>query len=186
MSIGEKSPFGAQVVGHDPNLPHAPLTTVDSVGSSFGPAVEQHPTSKEDYNPTSQHPFSAFYSHPRTRTSFEQANSESKTHIRIYQHDLETGSRLTQATESYSTPKKDCRVWPNSGQAQKEHLAMQCKKQGCSPFSRLSNKQKFWLKIIIGLVLVGAIVGLSVGISKAVGGSINEKGNRQTPMAGGR
>ncbi len=41
-----------------------------------------------------------------------------------------------------------------------------------SPFKRMSKKQKFWVKVLIAIVIIGAITGLGVGITKAVGGGV--------------
>lgn len=41
-----------------------------------------------------------------------------------------------------------------------------------NPFKRMSKKQKFWSKILIAIIIVGAITGLGVGITKAVGGGV--------------
>lgn len=47
------------------------------------------------------------------------------------------------------------------------------KKHGLySPFRHMSKKQKFWVKVLIAIVIIGAITGLGVGITKAVGGGV--------------
>ncbi|MCJ1455584.1 hypothetical protein MMC28_005939 [Mycoblastus sanguinarius] len=189
MSNDEKPTIGAEVIHLEPNPSHTCLTTIDSVSnSSLGPTLDQQSTSKEDYDPISSHPFSAFYSHPTTRTSFEQAKSQSKVHIQIYQHDLETGSHLVYPTESrdQTLKKKGCK---NLCQMQKEQLGKERKRKmgcfGCSPFRKLSKKQRSSVQALIALILIGAIVGLSVGISKAVGGGINKTQGDQAPIGHG-
>ena len=50
---------------------------------------------------------------------------------------------------------------------------MKSKEHGSySPFKRMSKRQKFWVKILIAVIVVGAITGLGIGITKAVGGGV--------------
>lgn len=179
MSYNEKHIVGAEVVHLEP--PPNPsynntLTKTESISNStLYPSSEYDASSRDDYPPSSHHPFSPFYSHPTTRTSLEQKKSESKVRFQIYEHDLEAGSRVTQFTQPepaqyYHT---DDAVWPSS-RVRKHHEAM-CKSRGqnsCSPFKHLSKKQKFWVKVLIAVVIIGAITGLGVGITKAVGGGV--------------
>lgn len=51
-------------------------------------------------------------------------------------------------------------------------LEKQQKKKGCSPFNRMSKKQKFWVQALLAVLIVGAFTGLGLGISKAVGGGV--------------
>ena len=160
--------------GPPSNLPYNSLSKIDSLSAStLSP--------DKDYIPTSDHPFSPFYSHPTTRTSLEQAKSESKIHIRIYEHDLEGGSRLTQA-EAPQQFRKDDAVWP-CNDLRKQHELMKSGK-GYNPFRRLSTQQKFWVKIIVAILTIGAITGLAVGISKAVGGGVFRTTNNSSAPIG--
>ena len=43
---------------------------------------------------------------------------------------------------------------------------------GCALLERLSAQQRFWLKVVVALVVVGAAVGIGVGISRAVGAGV--------------
>lgn len=175
--------FPPQVVGAEvvhlqppPNLSHSnSLTKVVSVSNSTYPSSEYDPTSRDDHPSSSDHPFSPFYSHPITRTSLEQKKSESKVRFALYEHDLEAGSRLTQTTQT--EPAQHCHtddaVWP-SEKVRKQQQAMVTSKEhsSYSPFKRLSKKQKFWVQVLIAIVIVGAITGLGIGITKAVGGGV--------------
>lgn len=76
----------------------------------------------------------------------------------------------------------DDKVWPCSKAREKTLLARQ-RAKGCSPFSRLSKKQKFWVQVLIALIVIGAITGLGVGISKAVGGGVfKSSSNSNAPI----
>ena len=179
MSYNEKHIVGAQVVHLEP--PARPsynntLTKTESISNStLYPSSEYDAASRDDYPPSSTHPFSPFYSHPTTRTSLEQKRSESKVRFQIYENDLESGSRVTQFTqpEPAQYSHTDDTVWPSS-KVRKQHEAMIKSKEhnSYSPLKRLSKKQKFCVKLLIAIVIIGAITGLGVGITKAVGGGV--------------
>lgn len=144
--------------------------------------VSRSPTLSEEYDPASTHPFSAFYSHPTTRTSFDQLKSASKTQIAVYTHDIESGTLRASSEPSRST--KECTVWPGRNQLKRKNLLMK-KRRGCSPWRNLSKKQKLWAQIIIAFIIIGAAVGIGVGISKAVGGGVWKSTNSQTTIGDG-
>lgn len=199
--FNEKPIIGASII-HKEQQPRsilhpqpAHLPTYNPSFDSISPCstnVEQHPITKEggNYDPISSNPYSAFYSHPRTRTSFAQAKSESKINVSLYNHDIESGSRMMHASiadaadpEPPNHVHKDDKVWPCSKTREKTLLARQ-KTKGCSPFSRLSDRQRFWVKVLIALVFVGVVTGLAVGISKAVGGGVfKSSGNSNAPIS---
>ncbi|KAL6716377.1 hypothetical protein ACLMJK_005943 [Lecanora helva] len=201
-NLDEKSVIGASII-----RPHQEPTTLlppqpshlaqhkpsfDSLSPcSSNTAVDTYPPKVEDYDPTSSNPFSAFYSHPRTRTSFEQAKSESNLHLPLYSHDLESGSRITHASvvdavlEPPTRIHNDDKVWPCSRQKEKTLLEKQHEGRRCSPFRRLSKKQKFWVKALLAILIVGAVTGLGLGISKAVnGGVFRNTQNSSAPISG--
>ncbi len=47
---------------------------------------------------------------------------------------------------------------------------------------KLNKRQKLWAKIIIALLIVGAAVGIGIGISKAVGAGVWKSTNEQAPI----
>lgn len=129
---------------------------MESLDSTYGlSTINQPPTSTSEYDPTSRNPCSPFYSHPTTRTSFEQQKSESRTDIRIYEHDLESGSQVVVPM------KKESVGWPQN--IRRKDLC--CQKRSLNPMRTLSKKQKLWTKVVIILFIVGAAVGLGIGIS---------------------
>ena len=177
--FSEKDIVGAQVVHLEP--PRVPpcnnaLTKTESISNStLYPSSEYDATSREDYPPSSDHPFSPFYSHPTTRTSLEQKKSESKVRFQVYEYDLENGSRVTTYTQPeppQRCPTNDA-VWPSSN-ARKQHELMVKSKghNSYNPFLRMSKRQKFWAKVLTAILVIGAITGLGVGITKAVGGGV--------------
>lgn len=182
MSYFDKVPgagagAGAVHLEPPPNPSHShSLTKIESSSNSTLYLPSEHdPASRDDYPPSSDHPFSPFYSHPATRTSLEQKKSESKVRFQLYEHDLEAGSRATQFTpnESAQHGHPDDQVWPSDKVRKQQEAMVRSKKHGSySPFKRMNKKQKFWVKVLIAVVIVGAITGLGVGITKAVGGGV--------------
>ncbi|KAL9127475.1 MAG: hypothetical protein Q9217_003657 [Psora testacea] len=157
------------------------------------PSEQEAATSAEkDYDPTSSHPFSAFYSHPTTRTSLEQLKSESKINIKIYEQDLEAGSRITpaiSANESAEPPnatRKECTMWPSKNKLIKQPNPAGTIKgsRACAPYRRLSKRQKLCAQLLIAVLIVGAATGLGIGISKAVGSGVWKSNNSQVPIGG--
>lgn len=131
----------------------------------------------------SSNPYSAFYKHPDARRSIDNVSApQSKTHLEIntFDRDLETGVPLSAAT-TQQLPKvsvdgrvrevKECTMWP-SRQAVLDKRKDHKRKKGCNLFQGLNSKQRLWIKIIIALLIIGAAVGLGVGISRAVGGGV--------------
>ena len=162
MTYSEKSSVGATILPSSdlpkPSYPAVILEkpSLESLDSSYAMSAANHmPASKEEYDPTSTNPCSAFYSHPTTRTSFEQQKTESKTNIRIYEHDLESGSQVVvpMKRESKALVEK----------IGKKDLC--CQRRSFNPMRRLSKKPKIWVKMIIALIIIGAAVGLGLGIA---------------------
>jgi hypothetical protein len=131
----------------------------------------------------SSNPFSAFYKHPTARRSLDekmQTAPHSKTHldVGVYETDLEAGLPLSAAPTQHTQPKvsvdgrvKECTMWPSRQDQlvrKKEHK----RARGCKLYRNLTSRQRLWVKIIIGLLVVAAAAGLGVGISRAVGGGV--------------
>ena len=184
MSFGEKTAVGAHVV--QPDLPRkaSALTlskpSLDNISSSSSLApVGGQATPTEEYDGTSQHPFSAFYLHPTTRTSLEQHKSESKDHLKVYEHDLEAGSQTFSSSET-PRPAKGC---GGACRTKKGHQDL-CvhRRKRWAPFWNLSKWQILLIKILIAFVIVGAAVGIGIGISKAVGVGVWKNNNSRTDI----
>ncbi|MCJ1467411.1 hypothetical protein MMC07_006035 [Pseudocyphellaria aurata] len=188
MSSNEKSVMGAHVAANVPStstnnlLP--PNFSQDNASStfSFTPTEDQTPT--DENPPSARHPFSPFYLHPTTRTSLEQHQSESKVHIRVHEQDLEAGSSIFPSSE-VSRNHKEHAVWPCNNQKYKNSSMKDMRKGGCGPLRRLSRKQRLVAKLLIGLIVVGAAVGIGIGISKAVGAGVWKNANSQERIGSG-
>lgn len=181
----EKPIIGAQVLSphlhsHSTNLP-IPNSPFNGSSTSSLITNDQGVTPLEEYDSNSQHPFSAFYSHPTTRTSFEQHKSESKSHIKVYEQDLEAGSQ-TFSSSDIPRPTKEY-LGTETRKGAKKNLCTQ-QNNGWSPLRRLNKKQRLSVKILICLVVVGAAVGIGIGISRAVGAGVWKNNNSQTKIPG--
>ncbi len=186
MSLNEKPTIGAEVV----QQPKSTYLTLEKPSLDYASAqsltstVDQSHSPAEEYDPTSSHPFSAFYSHPTTRTSLEQHKSESKVNIKIYEQDLEAGSRIVPSSD-IPRMKKDCTVWPGKRQLLEKRMKME-RNKGCNPMRNLSKRQKLWIKVLIAMIIVGAAIGLGIGISKATGSGVFKTTNSQTTIGYGK
>ncbi|KAI9818106.1 MAG: hypothetical protein M1827_000731 [Pycnora praestabilis] len=189
MPFSEKSVIGAEIIKTlpDPNtFPIQPdnkypgITVHDACSTNtLTPRTSNVATFREDGELDHAHPSSAFYCHPTTRSSFERAKSESQAHIKVYDVDVEA-ARSMSVSEG---PRKECTVWPGKQTlAQKARLAK--KSRGCSPLRNLTKQQKLWAKILIALVIIGAAVGIGIGISRAVGGGVWKGNNPQGTIGG--
>lgn len=184
MSFNEKLAVGAPVVQSDfptkASVPTRSRPSLDHVSSdsTLAPLGGQA-TPTEDYDGTSQHPFSAFYLHPTTRTSLEQHKSESKDHLKVYEHDLEAGSQTFSSSET-PRPANACGGACRTKMGHQNLCVQQSRRW--SPFRNLSKTQVLLLKILIAFFIVGAAVGIGIGISKAVGVGVWKNNNSRTDI----
>ena len=188
MSPSQDTTFGAEVIHHGPPSKSHLLSlekekpSMESLSSVFAtPATETPPPLPKAYDPTSANACSAFYSHPSTRTSFEQQKSESNVHFQVYQHDLESGSRVAQSTYASNTEKDP--VWPCRAQLARQESEMR-RSRTCGPFRRMSKKQKLTAQILLALLIIGAVLGLGIGLAKANHTGLYKNTNSQTTIAG--
>lgn len=79
--------------------------------------------------------------------------------------------------------KADDKVWPCKRQMREKQLARK-KGRRCDPLGRLSRKQKMVVQAIVVLLLIAAVTGLGVGISKAVGGGVFKNNNNSNAPIG--
>lgn len=187
--------FGVTIEGntHIPKSTPSPAPLLPSSNASTMTTATAD-AAKKEMAIDSSNPYSAFYKHPDARRSLDDVSApQSKTHLEIttYERDLEAGVPLSAAT-TQQLPKvsvdgrlkevKECTMWP-SRQAVLDKRRDHKRKKGCNLFQGLTSKQRLWIKIIIALLVVGAAVGLGVGISRAVGGGVwaGEGKNKEIP-----
>jgi len=149
------------------------LSTIEDVDSiqddtpNLTPSVTRHDNG---------HPFSPFYSHSKTRLSIEAEKSESKVNLsHVYESDPEACLMDSKNNILYSTrtnrSTNDCTVWPGQRALKQQRKALK-RQHGCGPWRRLNKNTRVWLKVLIGLVIIGVAVAVGLGISKAVGGGV--------------
>jgi len=105
-----------------------------------------------------------------------------------YDHDLETQSHLAGSGSTRSLAQtKDCSMWP-SRQALKQKAREEKKAKSWNPLCRLGKRQKLAAQIVIAFVVIGAAVGIGVGVSRAVGGGVwaGQGQSKQIPNGGGK
>lgn len=175
MAASNEKPvtFGAII---EPTTPQPALRSPPSHESNMSTSSVDA-TSKE-VAVDSSNPFSAFYKHPQARRSMDVTPQQSKIHldVAVSERDLEAGVPLSAATTqqpkvSVDGRVKECTMWP-SRQAMMDKKKAHKRARGPQVFRNLTSKQRLWVKIVIGLILIAAATGLGVGISRAVGGGV--------------
>lgn len=128
----------------------------------------------------------------------------SKTHINVFEKDLEAGQSTPLAVADQDNPfrskvsvdcNKECKMWPSRQTLMQTHLAeKQRRRDGrcCGGFgqvqdyfhSRFDKRQRLWIKILIAVFIVGVAIALGVGISKAVGSGVWSSNGGTQPIGG--
>jgi hypothetical protein len=184
MAANDEKPvtFGVTIEG-----PTAPQPAQPALRSAPSNESNMSVTEKETVVDSSN-PFSAFYKHPEAKRSMDEDRQLSKTHldVSICERDLEAGVPLSAATTqqpklSVDGRLKECTMWP-SRQAMMDKKKQTKRARGCNLFRNLNSKQRLWVKILIGLLVLGAAVGLGIGISKAVGGGVWAGDGKSKPI----
>lgn len=180
MSIPEKDVPGAHVISPpdikipDPYSTENPLLPAASQGGfsptrATAPSLSPTSATEEDFDPSKDaKPYSPFYKHPTTRTSLEQLKSET----RAYSQDLEAGTRVRMSADLNT----NCHRLSGWNQKKpKKHRALSC-------LNGLTKPQRVTVKILIAIVIIGAMVGIGLGISKAVGGGFWSSDNQTSDI----
>lgn len=117
-------------------------------------------------------PCSPFYSHDANNNSLEYLKDETTIKAQRYgSNDLESGTP--------STPQK--RSLEVQGRCQQSKLWIQ-KKRKCDCLASLTKRQRLYVKLLVGLVVVGAMIGIAMGITVAVGGGVWKSANVRGPF----
>lgn len=117
-------------------------------------------------------PCSPFYSHDANNNSLEFLKNESTITAQRYgSNDLESGPP--------STPQK--RSLEVQGRCQQSKLWIQ-KKRKCDCMSSLTKRQRLYVKLVLALFIVGAMIGIAMGITVAVGGGVWKSANVRGPF----
>jgi hypothetical protein len=158
------------------------LATIEDVESSHSVTPTLTPTATHEAE-SKNSPFSPFYRHSQTQSSLDALKSESKQNINVYDNDVEAcltksktnslSPQQTGKTFGMTRTNKSCTVWPGTQQLKEQNkAARRARMNKYNPMRNLDKKTKVWVKIAIALVVIGLILGVGLGISKAVGGGI--------------
>lgn len=174
----EKTTFGVTITR--PLTPESvPATNLPVLKSQ--PSTDSHlsagaPLASPTYQTTD--PFSPFYQHPESRSHLEVDRNKNDIESGLLTVNNANGLPLSAVT-TQSQPKvsmdgrvKECTVWPTKQTLQDRARASKAKRRTCQCWGRLTKKQKIITEVLIGLTVVALAVGLSVGISRAVGGGV--------------
>ena len=173
MSVPQSDTPGAHVTAPPTiNVPDPYSTENPPLGSPQGglsptrtavPSLSPTTATEEDFDPSKDaKPYSPFYKHPTTRTSLEQLKSESKPYERGPSQDLEAGTRV-RASADLNTNCHRLSGWEQK--LPKKHRALGC-------LNGLTKRQRLVVKLLLAVLVIGGMVGIGLGISKAVGGGI--------------
>ncbi|KAF2209944.1 hypothetical protein CERZMDRAFT_99998 [Cercospora zeae-maydis SCOH1-5] len=188
--------FGASIVPTSDEQRAAPL--LDRHSPAMTP-VPSHDSLAQQYgdNVPVQSPF---YTHPPA--SHEAISPEKKTHLNVYEKDLEAANDapLTPSTdEDHPFSKRigveqhtEDTMWPSKQALQQRHRAEKQQRRQQKGikllvpvrerWAALSKRTKLIAKLLLGLFIIGIAVGLGVGISKAVQGSYYVKDGSSKPI----
>lgn len=102
---------------------------------------------------------SPFYDHDSPRVSSECfSKTKPATMVQVYAFEAQPS---TQSLRKSSSKKCMTKPRPRNGW-----------------WNKLSNKQKLGMKILLAMVVIGAVVGLAVGLTKRVGGGVYKNQNQ--------
>jgi hypothetical protein len=195
MGVLDEKAAGTRISVTAGALEHRPpvdaLSTIEDAEPtrSWSPATTLSPDGKTGLNP-----FSPFYSPSPTRLSLDAQKSESRrgitpidTAAAAYNADLEAGSTPpTSASSLGPSPLKGraekvenqnlhCAVWPSPRALRLKRKTMRREKARymlCGWTAGMSGRTRALIKVAMAMLLVGAAVGVAIGISKAVGGGV--------------
>ncbi|KAL8924606.1 MAG: hypothetical protein Q9208_003921 [Pyrenodesmia sp. 3 TL-2023] len=161
-----------------------PLSTVTTSNPSTDSLNRPNTATQQPstYDPTSTDPFSPFYSHARASESSRRLHKQSSSVSHPNnpnghdQYDLEKALPVT-VTETHKSSTL------STNDANKPSLLCQCsaKKTG-GRWRNMSKKQRMWVRVLVVLLFVGAVTGLGLGVSKAMGTGIWKEGGTSAAL----
>ncbi|CAO1596444.1 hypothetical protein XANCAGTX0491_000289 [Xanthoria calcicola] len=206
LPLTEKSAIGASVqsIGSrntsDLELPtqQAPFITNTHYNPSATSLAAPTPNTEADtYDPTSTDPFSPFYCHARASESRPRVHTRSSTAQDPI--DLEKGHHTgvtisTVLSNGSAAPIHHDNENNNNGTFQlayqqkprcQNEQSLLCRseaKKARGWWRNLSKRQKMSVHLLIALVFVGAVTGLGIGVSKAMGTGIWKTDSASRPI----
>jgi hypothetical protein len=176
MTENEKMTFGATIEARPEPLALTPSKAPSSLRDAPPSPLSATSTPRHEHTD----PFDPFYDNnegAKTATDLKQAQAHT--------HDLEAQRSLglTRTESSYppGSRKKDDSMWP-SLKTQKARAKQQKCAKSKNPWAKMGKKQKLIATLVIALFIIGAAVGIGVGVSKAVGGGVAKVGGGTKPI----
>ncbi|CZT18113.1 uncharacterized protein RCC_03953 [Ramularia collo-cygni] len=180
--------FGATIVPNphtaDRERIHAPSTLLDS--PALTPAAS-HDDMVDYLGEKPIPPHSPFYTHPPSSNEVVRMTKSAATSRTHLEKDLENGPDTPLShTDGFGPFSKnlavqsqtECTMWPSKQTLKQQQQANKLgkrNKRACAPvlntWSGFTKRQRLFIKIAIALFVLGAAVGLGVGISVAVKGA---------------
>lgn len=203
MPASETTAFGASIVPvADRELPQQSQPALDS--PTLTPAVSREDiTASYLVNEQSIPPQSPFCEQPPTsseRVHTRQASKLNGVPSTSFEKDIESGDATPLSPNGEENPfthkisidcSKECKMWPSKQTLMEQKQAEKKRRRelrgcaGCGPlknwWSRFDKRQRLFIKIAIAFFVVGVLVAIGVGISKAVNGTYwaNNNGDQQ-------
>lgn len=137
------------------------------------PTIQSLPGATGEFDPhVGAKPCSPFYSHDINNNSLEYLKNESTITTQRYgSNDLESGTPSTPQKQSLEV----------HGRCRPSKLWIQ-KNRKCDCMSSLTKRQRLYAKLVLGLFIVGAMIGIAMGITVAVGGGVWKSANVRGPF----
>ncbi|WPH01149.1 Hypothetical protein R9X50_00398400 [Acrodontium crateriforme] len=196
-STDEKITFGATVVPATAPMKPAALQPPTLESPALTPVASRDGAYSEVDMPTAATPQSPFYQHPPASFERVQSRPQSKQMLEPFEKDLEAGNITPLSSTSDENPfaskislerNKECKMWPSRQTLMQAKQADKHKKRtnrgctGCAPirakWEAYSKCQRLMIKMCIALLVIGVVVAIAVGVTKAVNGSVyDEHGN---------
>lgn len=140
-----------------------------------------HERPKSEFDPCSGAKFTSpfyLYKHDSPRPSFDVSKSQDPVSITV--NDLEAGTfnlSHSNLSPSITQEKRDAQNAATGSRfmfwkRKKQQCLTRPKQRGCAWMSKLSPRQRFVVKILIGLLVVGSAVAIAVSVSIKVGGGV--------------
>jgi hypothetical protein len=169
------------------------LDTIADVDSTHSLCPTQNSHNENSFERETS-PLSPFYNPAPTRYSLEAQKSESRQNINVinsfYDTDVEALTPNTTRNAGLFKSKSgnpECTVWPGQRalEMKKKAARKERNKHGlCGCMAGLHRRTKISIQALIVLVIIGAVVGIGVGVSKAVGGGVwKNSSNSNAPIA---
>jgi hypothetical protein len=176
MTENEKTTFGVTIEPQPEHLPATPTKTPSLRDAPPSPLTSSSTPRRDAANSFD------FYDHQDAqKTETDLKGPQSHAHDLEAQRDL--GLVQTESSR-FGCKKRDESMWPSlsSQKAKKKQAKREKRAKSWNPMAGMGKRQKLIVTLIIALFIIGAAVGIGVGVSKAVGGGVTKVGGGTKPI----